>query len=293
MKTIFNRFVGLLLIVAAIIGLVFSISGIVGIWRIKPSVTTGLTSAVDLVNTSLDSTAQGLALTRDSMKTLADTVSGVQATLETSVKTFETIKPLLDQLGGLLENDLPNTVTSVQTSLDTAYQSAQIIDTVLHALTFFNRDAYNPQVPLQDALKQISTSMNGLPVSFRNMKKSLSDTSDQVEVAQADLKTMIVDIKNVQANLQQYDQVLSDYQNSLTDAKKQLTSLKARLPSLIDITAWVLTIFLIWMAIAQFGLLTQGWELMTRGAPPPAVAADASTPLPPSDAPQVEDKTES
>jgi hypothetical protein len=26
-----------------------------------------------------------------------------------------------------------------------------------------------------------------------------------------------------------------------------------------------LTIFLVWMAIAQLGLLTQGWELLTEG----------------------------
>lgn len=266
MKTIFQRVVGILLIVAAIIGLVFSITGLAGIWRARPGITTSLMDTVDLVSTSLDSTAQGLALTQQSMKTLTGSVSSVKTTLTTSIKTFETTKPMLSQLTALLDNDLPNTVTAVQTSLDTAYQSAQIIDTVLHTLTFFNRDAYNPEVPLHEALQQVSASMDSLPASLQNMETSLSNTSDQVDIVQADLELVIADIESIESNLQQYDKMLGDYQASLSSAQKQLTALKTRLPRLVDAVVWVLTIFLLWMAFAQLSLLTQGWELVNRAS---------------------------
>jgi hypothetical protein len=39
----------------------------------------------------------------------------------------------------------------------------------------------------------------------------------------------------------------------------------ANLPNIVRMLSIGLTAFLVWMAIAQLGLFTQGWELLTEG----------------------------
>ncbi len=44
----------------------------------------------------------------------------------------------------------------------------------------------------------------------------------------------------------------------------QLETLSANLPNIVRMASIGLTAFLVWMAIAQLGLFTQGWELLTE-----------------------------
>ena len=273
MTKTFNRIVGTLLVAAAVLGLFFSMIGIASIWSYKNSMTTSLLSALDLITASLDTTGQGLVMVQQSFGTLTSSITSVQDTLGTAADTLETTKPLFDSLDSLLSDELPKTIVAVQNSLDTAYDSAKIIDTVLRALTIFNRESYSPNVPLHEALAQISDNLGTLPETLATMDQSLENTSSQTEVIQADLDTMAASIESIQTTMGDYETMLGDFDDSLRVVKKQVNTIKVRLPKLVNAAVWVLTIFLVWMAIAQLGLFTQGWELLNRNKPveaPPA-----------------------
>lgn len=267
MTNLIRRVTGSLLIAAAILGLLFSIFGIVGIWTLKDDVASGAISGLDVIVDSLNSTSRGLDIIAQSFSELTDSIISVQDTLDTSITTIESSKPLLTSLQILLDDDLPNTVTAVQTSLDTAYESAKIIDAVLRTLTIFNKDAYNPNIPLHEALAQISTNLSGFPETFSEMETSIADTANQVDIIQADIKTITANISKIQTSLKDYEQQLANYQESMKATKKQVNTIKTRLPSMISAGAWAITIFLVWMLIAQLGLFTQGWELLKQCAP--------------------------
>lgn len=266
MKTLFNRLAGFLLLIAALGGLAFSAAGLYGVWIYKQQVSDNLVQSLDLLTASLQTTAQGLVIIEQSFGAVMGSVISVQDTLMTTVDTIETTKPMMSSLTSLLDEDLPDTIIAVQTSLDTAYESAKIIDAVLRALTIFNRDSYNPSVPLHESLQLISTSMNDLPASFTEMEDSLRSASSQTEIIQADLITVAASIADIKKSLDAYETVIQDYQDSVREVKKQINTLKRRIPKAIDLGVWALTGFLIWMAIAQLGLLTQGWELLHRKA---------------------------
>ena len=273
MKKLFNRITGTLLIIAALVGLVFSVAGIAGMWGAKERLTRGILDSLNLFSSSLDTTAQALVMVQQSFSTLTSSISSAKDTLAATANTIETTKPMLTSLQDLVDDDLPGTVAAVQTSLQTAQESAKIIDTVLRALTIFNRDSYNPQVPLHESLQSISVSMDDLPQAFSNIQTSLKDASDQADVIQADLVALTANMTSIENTMQDYEKLLTDFQVSLNEMKQQMDSLKANLRLMIDAGVWVLTIFLAWMAIAQLGLLTQGWELLHRDGP-----AAASTP---------------
>ena len=62
----------------------------------------------------------------------------------------------------------------------------------------------------------------------------------------------------------QYEEIIQGYHSSVNQVQEQLSSLEKNLPGLVRGITWGITVFLIWMAFAQLGLFTQGWELLTR-----------------------------
>ncbi len=111
------------------------------------------------------------------------------------------------------------------------------------------------------------TAWLGCPNSFANMGDSLKATTGNLETFQADLTVMAESIGEIEKNVAQFDTVVSGYQTSIARLNTRLSTFKANLPSIIRTVKLALTIFLVWMAIVQFGLFTQGWELIVEAGP--------------------------
>jgi peptidoglycan hydrolase CwlO-like protein len=266
MKNLFNKIVGVLLILASIIGLVFSIGGIVALQKIKPDLTTSITNGVKLISVTLVATAQGLEITQKSLKSSVDSISALQSTIQATAKTLGSTQPLLDNISKLMEEELPKTIRATGQSLKTAQESSAVIDSVLMMLSnvpIFGIP-YNPEISLSTALGEVAQTLDGLPEKFIAMQKDLENTGDNLQVVEADMETVVSTIGGIQSSVSQYESVLKGYQDSLAQVQKQLDALVKNLPTYINILVIALTVFLVWMAIAQLGLLTQGWELLHR-----------------------------
>lgn len=267
MKSLFNRIVGILLILAALSGLVFSIGGIYMLQQVKPGLTSGLSDGIKLIGINLKTTGQGLEVTQKALKSSVDSISALQTTVESTAKTLGTTQPVFDSIIGIMDKDLPDAILATQQSLNTAQESAVSIDSVLTTLSSIPLIGipYNPEVPLPQALGEVAQALDGLPEEFAKMKTDLEATTNELEVMQADLEMVAATVGGIQESVTQYDQVLADYQDSLEMASQQLDALTTTLPRTVDVVVLALTVFLVWMAIANLGLLTQGWELMHRG----------------------------
>jgi len=264
MKTFFTRMIGLMLIAGAIGGLVISGLGLWGVWYFKPAFTDSLLGSVRLGRETLRSTANGLELTQQSLQEASASMQAVQNTLETTVKTFQDSQPMLDSVVRLLGKSLPDTVMATQNSLNVARQSAQLVDTILEAVSFFPGIEYNPEVPLNEAIGQIAASLTDLPATFIEMQKGMKDARGNIEIIQADLAVVTGEISQIETSLDEYQTTISSFQDTLKEVQRRLGQAEAGLPGLVNGVAWGLTVFLIWMAIAQLGLLSQGWELVSR-----------------------------
>ena len=264
MRNSLSRITGSLLVFAAIIGLIFSLLGLILIWTYKPVVTESIQGSLDLIHNSLSTTAKGMELTQQSLQSLEGSVQSVESTMRTASQTIEDTLPMMDTMVTLLDEELPSSVSAVQTSLNSAYETAKVIDSVLVALTFLNRDMYNPDVPLHTSLANISESLNSLPDSFASMAMSIEDTHHNMQVIQVDVVLMQDAIRQIETSISQYDLVIADYRQSLDLVRLEIGRLNARLSATTTWIALGLTVFLLWMAIAQLGLLTQGLELIRR-----------------------------
>ena len=198
--SLLSRIIGVLLIVAAVGGLIFSIFGVVTIWRYKSTATQGLLNSVDLLQNTLQTSAQ--------------VIDGVLKTI----------------------SSLPIIGSGVN---------------------------YNPQTSLADSLGQISDSLDGLPNSFVDMGEGLQDTTHNLQIMQVDFALMVDAVRQIEVSVAQYKEVVAGYQESIKQVQAQLDLLAKNVPAAVNAAAWALTIFLVWMAIAQIGLFTQGLQRLS------------------------------
>lgn len=283
MKILTSRISGILLILAALLGLLLGISGLIGLWQIRPAFISSAQKNLALLESTLQTTSNGLLLTEQSLDNAQNSLQAIQSTLQTTAKTMQSTEPLISSIAGLAAQDLPAATRTAQDSLNTAAESAQVIDAVLNALSFLPGINYNPKLPLATSLKDLSSNLENLPETFRVMETNLQDTSQNLQIIQVDLALMIDSISEIETSLDQSENVITDYQISVSEMQKQLDSLSAYLPKFINISSYILTVFLIWLIIAQLGLMILGWQLITNHAsptrkiPPPSSSKKVAT----------------
>lgn len=265
MKRLIPSLIGILLIFSAALGLVLSLLGLVATLRYTPQWTVTLQEQVQLAESVMDTTAQGLEVASQTLDATRLTIQTLDETVQTFSQSITDTLPLLETIGAVVGEDLPNTIRSTQTSLDGAQQSAQVIDSVLRILTaipFFPGDPYQPEVPLHVALSDVSRSLNGLPPSFREMRTNLVKSSANLATAQADIQNVRREVVQVKRNLEEAQDILSQYQQTALTLRHQLESLRRSIPNLMRWASLFLTLFWLWLATAQLGLLTQGLEMV-------------------------------
>lgn len=266
--SVVRKLIGVLLILAAIIGLVFSIGGIIMFRQIEPKLTAGIQNTIDVLSQTLETTAQGLTVTSAALESAVQTISALEQTVQTTATTVKSSAPLVADISKLMEDDLPTTIGATETSLRSAQQSAQVIDSLLGTLSSIPLIGaglnYNPDVPLSEALGEVATSIGDLPESLAGMQSSLEDSSSNLENFEADLTMMASSIGEIENSVSQYTDVIQGYKDTISRLQAQMEMLKRNIPTYIHYLVLGLTIFFIWMAIAQLGLLTQGWELLTE-----------------------------
>ncbi len=265
MNPFIKRITGIVLIIAAVSGLLFSLAGLIGTWALKPAITSSLLSDVGTINDALSATSDGLQIASDSLSTSIDSVTALQYTVQATADTIDTTTPMIEAMATLAREDLPATITATQTSLLAAQESAKIIDGVLGALNnipFISDNVYDPPVPLNVALADVSASLEGLPAALDTIDQSLEASGENLKSIQKDVNLMADNINTIKASLEDAQGVVNAYQKLVSDMQTRTTHVEERLPEWITILAVLMTFIFLWLGVAQIGLFLQGWELI-------------------------------
>ena len=271
MKPIFSRITGLALIIAAVMGLGLSLAGLIFLGRFSSRISTNLLSTLEYLDRALAITSDGLETAESSLKAADSALGSLGSTLDGVNESLQGMDPTLTALSTLLGKGLPETIKATQDSLDSAQTSAKNIDNVLTSLSripFLGTLVYNPEVPLNETLGDISDSLDAIPRSLRDAKSGL-DTADK------NLATITSDLGNVAQSTDQIDHsiadallVIDEYQTLVADMQKRTKDLRQELPGQLRLATLAAALLLIWLAITQIGLLAQGAEFMARGRKP-------------------------
>ena len=206
MNTFFRKFFGLSLIFFAVLGIIFSLFGVINIWRVRAAALPAVEETITLFDAALDTTTEGLSIMDQSLQAASGTII---ATEEATLAIAQTMNDIDSIVSGFL--DIVNLI------------------------------------PLVD---------------FGGQDVDLATSSGNLGTAEQELLGVATNLSLIGVNLSNAQQVVTDYQTAVTTSKEQLENLRENGPKWITTSAVVLTIMLIWLAIAQIGLLIQGWEML-------------------------------
>jgi hypothetical protein len=266
-RQFWSRTIGIALIGAGVFGLVFSIVALVVALRSLAALGVVVNNELDVVDRALTTTGDGLNVAAGSLSDAQTTVGTLRATLiNTSAAITDTL-PTLDTLTTLTGTTLPTTIRSTQQALGSARETARVADSVLGAVSSFNllSDAvYNPEVPLNAAIGDVSDSLNSLPPALATVEGGLVDARGNLGRIDRNMGDLAAGVGDIGSSVGEAQRVVGQYQELVRDLRREVARVREAAPRWLNLAGWGITLGLIWLALAQLGLLTQGWELVQR-----------------------------
>jgi hypothetical protein len=269
MKQLLTRLVGFILVIGAILGLILSIAGLVVVSSVEHQVTTRIVAGLDLLDSALGSTADGLSVADKALVEAEDTVRSLETTTLGVSQTISDTIPLVDSVATLVGEDLPSSISAAQTALTAAESSAKVADdtlALLSAIALLSGIEYAPPVPLHAGIAQISDSLDSLPASFTEMERGMNTTSNNLARIKTDVAWLSGSIGQIDTSLADAQSVVGQYQSVVVSLRAELASTRTTLPRWLRWLRWGISLILVWLGIAQLGLLSQGLELVRRAS---------------------------
>jgi hypothetical protein len=276
MSTI-RRILGVLVMCAGVLGLVLSLAGLIGVWVLKPTIASSLNSTIVTLNSSIITSQKAMEITGEALGSTIDSVNALSTMLGATAASVENTQPVLDQFNGFLGESLPSSLRSATTSLETAQQGAEVLDSAIRSLNTFRTllsaapligsfveqpdQPYNPDKSLAESLGDLAADLEGLPDMFTQMAANLDKADDNLATIQSSLTIMSGSVGQISGSLAEYQAMIAQSQASMASVMAMLTNLQNNLASIMNVAAIILSLFFLWLLAAQVVIFSQGYEL--------------------------------
>ena len=156
---------------------------------------------------------------------------------------------------------LDETTELLISSLNTTSDGLVVIDDSLNTATKTLNSTVQTTETMAQTLVEISSLANGIVGIVNLIGGGMEAPNPQNLDLAADVQTMTANLNQVTSSLVGAQEVVDNYQLAVDNAIIQIETIQQKGPTWITITAVILTVILIWLAIAQIGLIIQGKEL--------------------------------
>ena len=275
--SILRRILGVLVMIAGILGLVLSLGGLVGTWIVTPTITGYANTTIDTLDASISTSQKAMDITGQALGATVDSIDALSAMLSTTATSVEDTKPVFEQINFLMGETLPSTLESATDSLNTAQEAAIVLDSAIKSLDTFRfllsgapligslvetpEQAYNPEVPLADSLGELASTLGDLPDTFNEMAVNLDAADNNLDAIQANLSTMSESTALISQSLSEYESMVLQSKSSMDNVSLILTNIQQNMSSIFNMVAIALSLFFLWLMAAQVVIFSQGWEL--------------------------------
>jgi hypothetical protein len=274
---VMRRILGILVMSAGILGLVLSLTGLVGVWVVKPTAAEYANTIIVALNESISTSLEAMQVTGQALGATIDSVDALSAMLAATAATVKDTEPVLNQVNILMGEKLPTTIESATNSLESAQQAAQVLDSAIRSLEAFQsvlsgapllsafveqpEAAYDPEKSMADSLGELASSLEDLPELFTEMAVNMDKADDNLETIQNNLTTMSESVGLISKSLGEYQVMIGQSQSSMENLGVMLSNVQSNLPNILNGIAIVLSLFFLWLLAAQIVIFSQGWEL--------------------------------
>jgi chromosome segregation ATPase len=265
MKRTLRWIAGLLLLIVAALALVLDWVLASEVWRLREPAQIRIRTELGLIIELINTTDQALTLLEDSLGQTQEDVTLLKDALLSMAQTIHEADPMLESLVLLTGTSLPDTISSIQSSLASAQESADIMENVLRLVSripFFPGDTYNPEVSLSQSLADISSRLDSIPPSLDSLQASLANTQDNMGDLEDQLTQIALSTEQLADNIQLSLELISDYQTELTKANERYEKFYQQIPGIVTRTAQIVILLIGLVSLGHLGLLFQGIQIL-------------------------------
>jgi uncharacterized YccA/Bax inhibitor family protein len=94
------------------------------------------------------------------------------------------------------------------------------------------------------------------------MERGLNTTADNLARIETDVAGMADNIGQIDTSLAGAQSVIDQYQGVVRELQAELATIREGLPRWLHWLRWGISLTLVWLGIAQLGLLSQGLEMV-------------------------------
>jgi hypothetical protein len=165
MNPIFKRFFGISFIIFAVIGILISLGGVYGVWRVRSTVLVKLSETVELVDNTLSATYDGLTIMEKMLFEVLDTIDSSENVMLAMSQTMGDINKLTSGfLGGFLTRFSGS--QGGDTSLENTTDNIAVFETELENIA--------------ENFSQVSASMNETQSVVEDYQDAIIQTQGQI-----------------------------------------------------------------------------------------------------------------
>jgi F0F1-type ATP synthase membrane subunit b/b' len=250
-----NKFFSRVLIVLGMIFLILSIAGIAAVWVYNEPLTFEATSRLTDINTELSQAQVGLQSSQQELERALRIVDATEKALQQLSDQSTDAKNVLENIQGTLDDRLLPELKTARERLVAASNTLENLRNTIQGFgSFIPIDLTGPD--------QILTDLIDSATSLDSEIGEIERVAQQASVFLSDSSFILGgDLSETRKSLEEFLATTQEYEEKVTEWRRQVADLIEKTPRWIDQASIILTVFLLWFSISQFGLILHGLSI--------------------------------
>lgn len=165
---------------------------------------------------------------------------------------------VIDEIATLTTGQIPDSLTALQETMPALIDTATVIDNTMSALSFIGVD-YDPDEPLDQALREVETQLDGLPETISDQGARIGALVDDIRQTGTETGLISGRLETIDAGLGDAAATIEDYRQAIDDlglVGDVGTEIAAAVPAA--------RVALLLLALSGIALAFLGWKVARR-----------------------------
>ncbi len=291
---IIRRILGVIILLVGLSILGLGLFGAFTVGDAVGDIATSVENALVFADDSLTAARETIVFSQDTLVDVSAAVDTAVATTLNVSKAVSDSQPFIANVNSILTEELPTNLETLQATLPAVTDVAGVIDQTLTTLSNIGIDRtidlpfnqsiplqfdlgidYNPEVPFDDSIRELSTSLEGLPASLRELDEDLTVTNDNLGVLSDDLVQASEDLDVINARISELSTLFNDYLVLIDQLSDSVADARTAIPAQLQMLQTGVIIGLVLLGLSQLASIYVGYELLAGHRDPADPVAPA------------------
>ena len=279
---VIRRILGLIILLTALVILGGSVYAAIFVGDALAELGAGVRDNLALASQTLATARTTLALSRDTFSDVNGGLGTAVAATANASRTVGDSRPLIDNVGVVVTQEVPEAVEGIQNALPNMIEVAGVIDGTLRTLSSIGIDRtinlpfggsiplqfdlgidYAPAIPFDNTLRGFQASLDGLPESMRGLETDLQTTSANLGALATDLQAASDNLGVINSRVGEVLPLIDQYLALADQAGAAIDRVDANVETQLETLRLGSIAVLVFLALSQLAPLYLGWEMLT------------------------------